>query len=135
MTDNGAVTSPRSIAILGSTGSIGTQAIEVVSANPGRFRVVAISAGGANLGLLARQAVALGVQVVGVARGKRDIVAAAIHQVADEAGRQGFAPDILVGDQASTNLASTGVDVVLNGITGFDWGWAPLFAGGAGRVG
>jgi len=37
--DNGAVTSPRSIAILGSTGSIGTQAIEVVSANPGRFRV------------------------------------------------------------------------------------------------
>jgi len=116
--DNGAVTSPRSIAILGSTGSIGTQAIEVVSANPGRFRVVAISAGGANLGLLARQAVALGVQAVGVARGERDIVAAAIHQVADEAGRQGFAPDILVGDQASTNLASTGVDVVLNGITG-----------------
>ena len=118
MADNGAVTSPRSIAILGSTGSIGTQAIEVVSANPGRFRVVAISAGGANLGLLARQAVALGVQVVGVARGERDIVAAAIHQVADEAGRQGFAPDILVGEQASTNLASTGVDVVLNGITG-----------------
>jgi 1-deoxy-D-xylulose-5-phosphate reductoisomerase len=116
--DNGAVTSPRSIAILGSTGSIGTQAIEVVSANPGRFRVVAISAGGANLGLLARQAVALGVQAVGVARGERDIVAAAIHQVADEAGRQGFAPDILVGEQASTNLASTGVDVVLNGITG-----------------
>jgi 1-deoxy-D-xylulose-5-phosphate reductoisomerase len=116
--DNGAVTSPRSIAILGSTGSIGTQAIEVVSANPGRFRVVAISAGGANLGLLARQAVALGVQAVGVARGQRDIVAAAIHQVADEAGRQGFAPDILVGEQASTNLASTGVDVVLNGITG-----------------
>jgi 1-deoxy-D-xylulose-5-phosphate reductoisomerase len=116
--DNGAVTSPRSIAILGSTGSIGTQAIEVVSANPGRFRVVAISAGGANLGLLARQAVALGVQAVGVARGQRDIVAAAIHQVADESGRQGFAPDILVGEQASTNLASTGVDVVLNGITG-----------------
>ena len=118
MADNGAVTSPRTIAILGSTGSIGTQAIEVVSANPGRFRVVAISAGGANLGLLARQAVALGVQAVGVARGERDIVAAAIHQVADEAGRQGFAPDILVGEQASTNLASTGVDVVLNGITG-----------------
>ena len=118
MADNGAVTSPRTIAILGSTGSIGTQAIEVVSANPGRFRVIAISAGGANLGLLARQAVALGVQAVGVARGERDIVAAAIHQVADEAGRQGFAPDILVGEQASTNLASTGVDVVLNRITG-----------------
>jgi 1-deoxy-D-xylulose-5-phosphate reductoisomerase len=118
MTDNGAVTSQRSIAILGSTGSIGTQAIEVVSANPGRFRVVAISAGGSDLGLLARQAVALGVQAVGVARGEHDIVAAAIHQAAAEAGRQGFAPQILVGGQASTDLAACGADVVLNGITG-----------------
>jgi len=112
------VTSPRSIAILGSTGSIGTQAIAVVSANPGRFRVTAISAGGGNLDLLARQAVALGVQAVGVARGERDIVAAAIHQVADEAGRQGLTPDILVGSTANTDLAASGVDVVLNGITG-----------------
>jgi 1-deoxy-D-xylulose-5-phosphate reductoisomerase len=112
------VTSPRSIAILGSTGSIGTQAVEVVSASSGRFRVVAISAGGANLDLLARQAVALGVQAVGVARGEHDVVAAAIHQVADEAGRQGFTPDIFVGQDASTELAASGADVVLNGITG-----------------
>jgi 1-deoxy-D-xylulose-5-phosphate reductoisomerase len=112
------VTSPRSIAILGSTGSIGTQAIEVVSASPGRFRVIAISAGGSDVGLLARQAVALGVQAVGVARGERDIVAAAIHQAAADAGQQGFAPDIVVGEQASTELASAGADVVLNGITG-----------------
>jgi len=80
--------------------------------------VTAISAGGGNLDLLARQAVALGVQAVGVASGERDIVAAAIHQVADEAGRQGFMPDILVGEQASTELAASGADVVLNGITG-----------------
>jgi 1-deoxy-D-xylulose-5-phosphate reductoisomerase len=112
------VTSPRSIAILGSTGSVGTQAIEVVMANPGRFRVSVISAGGANLGLLARQAVALGVQSVGVARAERDVVAAAIRQVADEAGRAGFAPDILVGQQASTDLAGSGADVVLNAVTG-----------------
>src|SRR5674476_59167 len=118
MTDNDEVTSPRSIVILGSTGSIGTQAIEVVTANPGRFQVIAISAGGTNLDLLARQAVALGVQAVGVARGERDIVAAAIHQVADDVGRAGFAPQILVGDQASTDLAGIGADVVLNGITG-----------------
>jgi 1-deoxy-D-xylulose-5-phosphate reductoisomerase len=118
VTDNGGVTSPRSIAILGSTGSIGTQAIEVVSASPERFRVVAISAGGADLALLARQAVALGVQAVGVARGEREIVAAAIRRAADDAGQQGFTPDILVGEQASTDLASAGADVVLNGITG-----------------
>jgi len=112
------VTPPRSIVILGSTGSIGTQALDVVAASPERFRVSAISAGGGNLDLLARQAVALGVEAVGVAHGEHDIVAAAIHQVAGEAGRQGFAPHIHVGPQASTDLAASGADVVLNGITG-----------------
>ena len=112
------MTSPRSIVILGSTGSIGTQAQEVVAASPERFRVSAISAGGGNLDLLARQAVALGVEAVGVARGEHDIVAAAIRQVAGEAGLQGFAPHIYVGPGASTDLAASGADVVLNGITG-----------------
>jgi len=117
--DNGTVTPPpRSIVILGSTGSIGTQALEVVAANPDRFRVSAISAGGGSLALLARQAVALGVEAVGVALGERDVVAAAIHRAAGEAGRQGFAPDIFVGPAANTDLASSGADVVLNGITG-----------------
>jgi 1-deoxy-D-xylulose-5-phosphate reductoisomerase len=112
------VTSPRSIVILGSTGSIGTQAQEVVLANPERFRVSAISAGGGNVELLARQAVALEVQAVGVARGERDSVAAAIRRVAGDAGRAGFAPHILVGSAASTDLAASGADVVLNGIAG-----------------
>ena len=118
MTDNGTVNPPRNIVILGSTGSIGTQALDVVAASPERFRVSAISAGGGNLDLLARQAVALGVEAVGVARGEHDIVAAAIHQVAGEAGRQGFAPHIHVGPRANTDLAASGADVVLNGITG-----------------
>jgi 1-deoxy-D-xylulose-5-phosphate reductoisomerase len=118
MTDNGEVSSSRSIVILGSTGSIGTQALEVVLANPERFQVTAISAGGGDLDLLARQAVALGVHAVGVARGEHETIAAAIHQVAREAGRQGFTPHILVGEQASTDLAASGADVVLNGITG-----------------
>ncbi|HEY5400104.1 MAG TPA: 1-deoxy-D-xylulose-5-phosphate reductoisomerase, partial [Trebonia sp.] len=42
--------------ILGSTGSIGTQALDIVRRNPGRFRVVGLAAGGGNPGLLARQA-------------------------------------------------------------------------------
>jgi 1-deoxy-D-xylulose-5-phosphate reductoisomerase len=112
------VTSQRSIVILGSTGSIGSQAIEVVSANPERFRVTAISAGGASLDLMARQAVALGVQAVGVAHRERDVVEAAIRRAADEVGRQGFAPDIFVGAGANTALAGSGADVVLNGVTG-----------------
>ena len=58
---------PRSVVLLGSTGSIGTQAIDVLSRHPGRFRVTGISAGGADPRALGRQAVALGAQTVAVA--------------------------------------------------------------------
>ena len=47
---------PRRLAILGSTGSIGRQALEVVRGLPGRFEVVGL-AGGTNLELLRRQVV------------------------------------------------------------------------------
>ena len=56
------------VAILGSTGSIGTQALEVVSANPDRFEVVALAAGGNDPGLLARQALEHEVSMVAVAK-------------------------------------------------------------------
>jgi 1-deoxy-D-xylulose-5-phosphate reductoisomerase len=46
------------------------------------------------------------------------VVAAALHQAAREAGRQGFAPEIFVGPDASTKLAGLGADVVLNGMAG-----------------
>ncbi|PLW73692.1 1-deoxy-D-xylulose-5-phosphate reductoisomerase, partial [Streptomyces sp. DJ] len=58
---------PRDIVILGSTGSIGTQAVDVVLRNPGRFRVVALSAAGGRPALLAEQARSLGVRTVAVA--------------------------------------------------------------------
>ena len=69
-----AVSSPRTVALLGSTGSIGTQAIQIITANPDRFRVIAISAGGRDLDLVARQAVQLQVELVGIAAGQeRDL--------------------------------------------------------------
>ena len=46
----------REIVILGSTGSIGVQALEIVAANPDKFRVVALAAGSKNLELLVEQA-------------------------------------------------------------------------------
>src|ERR1700727_2770660 len=58
---------PRDVVILGSTGSIGTQALDIVRRNPGRFRVVGLAAGGGNPELLARQAAEFGVPVVAVA--------------------------------------------------------------------
>ncbi|MGH3624312.1 MAG: hypothetical protein ACRDQ5_21425, partial [Sciscionella sp.] len=58
---------PRSVLILGSTGSIGTQALEVIAANPELFTVAGLAAGGANAGLLADQALRFGVRAIAVA--------------------------------------------------------------------
>ena len=112
------MTSPRSVTLLGSTGSIGTQAVEVIGRNPGRFRVVGLTAGGANLALLAAQAVALEVEVVGVANADPDDVRAAISEAAREAGRAAYLPEIVTGPSANDEVAARQVDVVLNGITG-----------------
>ena len=112
-------TGTRDVVLLGSTGSIGTQAIDVVIRNPQRFRVVAVAAGGADPALLAAQAVVLEVEAVGVARA--DAEAALRREIAWEAaavGRRGWMPRILVGDDAAAELAAWPCDVVLNGITG-----------------
>jgi len=61
------VSNPARVLILGSTGSIGTQALEVIAANPDRFEVVGLAAGGANAQLLAEQRDTTGVTNVAVA--------------------------------------------------------------------
>ena len=108
----------RTVSLLGSTGSIGTQAIQVIRANRQLYRVVALTAGGADLGLLAQQAVTLRVDAVGVAHGTPETVRAAIAAAAAEAGDTAYTPEILVGPEASCELAARPVDVVLNGMTG-----------------
>ena len=59
--------SQRGVVLLGSTGSIGTQALDVVARNPEDFRILALGAGGGNVDLLARQAVQFGAKAVAVA--------------------------------------------------------------------
>jgi 1-deoxy-D-xylulose-5-phosphate reductoisomerase len=108
---------PRRIVLLGSTGSIGTQAIDLVQRNRDRFEVVGLSAG-ANLDLVAEQAVALRVPVVAVASGTLGDLAAALTRAADAAGVTAYDPELLVGPDASTTLAARDADVVVNGITG-----------------
>lgn len=103
----------RSVTLLGSTGSIGTQAIDVIGRNPERFRVDALSAGGSDLPLLARQAASLGVRAVAVAD---DAARPALIALLAEAGADGV--EVLAGPGAATELAGRGSDVVLNGITG-----------------
>ena len=90
--------------ILGSTGSIGTQALDVIAANPDRFEVVGLAAGGGNPGLLARQSTETGVTNIAVA----DDAAAA--QVGDVT---------YAGPDAVTRLVeNTEADVVLNALVG-----------------
>ena len=62
-----APSAPREIVLLGSTGSVGTQAADIIRRNPGRFAVVGLAAGGGSPGQLASQAVEFGAEVVAVA--------------------------------------------------------------------
>jgi 1-deoxy-D-xylulose-5-phosphate reductoisomerase len=71
------------VAILGSTGSIGRQALDVISRNPDRFDVVALAAG-RNVELLARQVERFRPRVVSDARdGARGLHSAACESGAD----------------------------------------------------
>jgi 1-deoxy-D-xylulose-5-phosphate reductoisomerase len=118
---------PRRIVLLGSTGSIGTQAIDVVDGAPHLFEVVALSAGGGNLELLARQAVHTRAQAVGMATGDAGTLQSLIDDAAGAAGVRGYRPEILTGPDASTRIAEIEAEVVLNGITG-SIGLAPTLA-------
>jgi 1-deoxy-D-xylulose-5-phosphate reductoisomerase len=118
---------PRKIILLGSTGSIGTQAIDVVDAAPQRFEVVALSAGGGNLDLIAQQAVHTKAQAVGIAQGSAHELQELIDAAASAAGLRNYKPAIITGPDASTKIAAIEADVVLNGITG-SIGLAPTLA-------
>jgi 1-deoxy-D-xylulose-5-phosphate reductoisomerase len=83
-----AMTTRRDLVVLGSTGSIGTQALDLARVNPDRFRVVALTAGGSN----------------------RDLFEAQVAEFAPAFSG--------LGEDASSEAASRPADVVLNGITG-----------------
>jgi 1-deoxy-D-xylulose-5-phosphate reductoisomerase len=103
----------RSLALLGSTGSIGRQAVDVVLRNPDRFHVVTLAASGRRPDLLAEQAARLGVDTVAVARvDAEDAVRSALSR-ADAGGVR-----VLAGEKAVTEAAGGGADVVLNGLDG-----------------
>ena len=82
------MSSRRDVVILGSTGSIGTQALDVVRANPDLFRVVGLTAGGSNRDLFRAQCEELDPAYSGL------------------------------GEEASLEAARMSCDVVLNAVTG-----------------
>jgi 1-deoxy-D-xylulose-5-phosphate reductoisomerase len=136
--------------ILGSTGSIGTQALDIVRRNPDRFRVVALAAGGGNPDVLARQAAEFGVAAVAVASpaaaaevqaalrfltGRTELASSpGDPSAASDAGSYSGPTRVLAGPDAVCEVAAWPCDVVLNGVTGAAGLRATLAALDAGRV-
>jgi 1-deoxy-D-xylulose-5-phosphate reductoisomerase len=126
---------PRNIILLGSTGSIGTQAAGIVRRNPDRFRLTGLAAGGATPGLLASQALEFGVETVAVAdkSAARDVAEALAAQASALPGRSRL-PELLAGPEGVAELAARECDVVLNAVTGAVGLAATLATLDAGRV-
>jgi 1-deoxy-D-xylulose-5-phosphate reductoisomerase len=139
--DNGAMEAasaagpPRDVVLLGSTGSIGTQAVDIVARNPGRFRLTGLAAGGGQPELLARQALDHGVEVVAVASTAAvPAVEQALAGLASVSDRKARRPKVLAGPDAVAEMAGWPCDVVLNAVTGAAGLAATLVALDAGRT-
>jgi 1-deoxy-D-xylulose-5-phosphate reductoisomerase len=112
-----------SLALLGSTGSIGTQTLDVVRSEPERYSVVALGAGGSSLELLVSQVVEFSPQVVAVADDSR---ASELRSLVPSS------VDVVAGPEALASVASLG-EVVVNGVVGFAGLGVTLAALAAGR--
>ncbi|HEY1673759.1 MAG TPA: 1-deoxy-D-xylulose-5-phosphate reductoisomerase, partial [Streptosporangiaceae bacterium] len=127
---------PRAVVILGSTGSIGTQALDVIRRNPDRFRVAGLAAGGGNPALLAQQAIEFGAGRVAVARpsAQADVrsALAAAASAGNTAGQP--IPEVIAGPEAMAQAATWPCDVVLNGVAGAVGLTATIAALDAGRI-
>ncbi|GED97635.1 1-deoxy-D-xylulose-5-phosphate reductoisomerase [Gordonia crocea] len=107
------------VLILGSTGSIGTQALEVIAEHPDRFTVVGLGAGGANTATLITQARGFGVPASAIA-------------VADEGAAAEVVAELGAGVHAGSDamvdlVEAVPADIVLNAVVGAR-GLAPSLA-------
>lgn len=96
----------RDVVILGSTGSIGVQALEVIAANPTKFRVVGLAAGANNQDRLAEQAEKFQVPIIGTT-GDGSKLRERLARV-----------EVIDGVYSAKQIAALSCDIVLNGITG-----------------
>jgi 1-deoxy-D-xylulose-5-phosphate reductoisomerase len=102
-------TEPRSVTVLGATGSVGCNTVDLLARNRDRFRVVALTAN-SNVGLLAEQARLLEPQVAIIGDpNKRDDLRDAL---------QGTAVEVMAGEAAIIEAAARPVDIVVAAIVG-----------------
>lgn len=107
----------KNIAVLGCTGSIGRQTLDVVRANPDKFRAAALCAG-RDVGAMLKAAEEF----------RPDYIAMADEAAADELRRSGIKAKIAGGEQAVLEAAAyEGAQTTVNGISGFS-GMKPLLA-------
>ncbi len=100
---------PRSVTVLGSTGSVGTQTVELLAADPDRFRIRAL-VGGRNAALLAQQAIALNAD--------RAVIADPSCYVELRAALDGTGIDMAAGAEAVVEAAGLAADWTMAAITG-----------------
>ncbi|MEY2423605.1 MAG: 1-deoxy-D-xylulose-5-phosphate reductoisomerase [Acidimicrobiaceae bacterium] len=112
----------RSLAILGATGSIGTQALDVVRAERDAYEVIALGAS-SSVDLLAAQAQEFRPKVVAIADETR---------AGELESKVPVGTEIVAGPTAMAEV-STSADVVLNGVVGFAGLSVTLAALGAGK--
>ncbi|MDK4290093.1 1-deoxy-D-xylulose-5-phosphate reductoisomerase [Corynebacterium pseudodiphtheriticum] len=102
--------SPRTVVVVGSTGSIGTQALELIADNPDKFQLVGLAAGGSRIELFCQQARDFSIPA--------DCLAIADNDVARKVSQE-LGANIMGGPDAAAALcAATQADVVLNAMDG-----------------
>ncbi|MFC9443611.1 MULTISPECIES: 1-deoxy-D-xylulose-5-phosphate reductoisomerase [unclassified Brevibacterium] len=112
--------SERKIIVVGSTGSVGTQALDVLAENATDFAVVGL-AGGSQMDLLLGQALDFSVPVIGLTTppaGGEDEVRNRLSELAAERGISVPVREIHLGDDAAEAVAGRPADIVLNAVTG-----------------
>jgi len=102
----------KAISLLGSTGSIGTQTLDIVAQNPDKFRIVGLATG-QNVALLAQQIRQFQPEIVAICQAEKlPELQAAIADVTPQ-------PIVLAGDEGVTEVARfSAADVVVTGIVG-----------------
>ncbi|WP_135077970.1 1-deoxy-D-xylulose-5-phosphate reductoisomerase [Terasakiella sp. SH-1] len=107
----------KSISILGSTGSIGTNTVDLIKRNPDQFNVISLT-GNSNVKLLAKQAKELQAEFV--------CVADSVNYTALKEELDGFDIEIGAGEEAVIEAAKRDADWVMASIVGAA-GLAPTF--------
>ncbi|MDR2895421.1 MAG: 1-deoxy-D-xylulose-5-phosphate reductoisomerase [Propionibacteriaceae bacterium] len=104
----------KSVLVLGSTGSIGSQAIELIRRHANRFKVIGLSAAGSNIKRLAEQITLVNPPRIALADERK------VPELRRALARKRLPmPSVLTGPEAASDLARLGADIVLNAISGY----------------